>query len=310
MPEYKTPGVYVEIQEGTPPIQPVGTSTAAFIGVVPGNVPMPLTPDGAPFEITPALVTQLNAAVPPVPASATSKLSTIMSPTNPHVFNSAADFKSALKTALGDADYGQYGQQITDAAWTRYTVASPSKLVPLTSFDQFVTSFGDVQPWNPNTGNSVLAHAVFGFFLNGGARCYVARVTDWTAAQTDAAMDLMTRVDDISIVAAPGAPVDNQNMLIDHCALMKYRFAIVDGQKLNLPTPPISLGTVEGTNAKKSKFAAMYFPYLKVNNLANVPADPDTVDIPLAGTSPGSMLGPTSSKGCTTRPRIPTSGVP
>ena len=95
----------------------------------------------------------------------------------------------------------------------------------------------------------------------------------------------MTRVDDISIVAAPGAPVANQNQVIDHCSLMKYRFAILDGQKLTLPTPAITLGGVEGQNAKKSKFAAMYFPYLNVTNLAkaNVATDPDTVNVPPSG---------------------------
>ena len=170
MPEYKTPGVYVEVQEGTPPIQPVGTSTAAFIGIVPDDVPMPQAPDGAPFEVTAALVTQLNAAVPAVPTTATDKLKPIISTTAaPNRYRSAVDFKAALKAGLGDADFGQYGQQITDAAWSRYKVASASTLVPLTSFDQFVTNFGDVQPWSPTSGNSVLAHAVFGFFLNGGA---------------------------------------------------------------------------------------------------------------------------------------------
>ena len=34
MPVYLTPGVYVEEVPGTPPISPLGTSTAGFIGVV------------------------------------------------------------------------------------------------------------------------------------------------------------------------------------------------------------------------------------------------------------------------------------
>jgi hypothetical protein len=46
---------------------------------------------------------------------------------------------------------------------------------PLTSWGQFRDIFGDF------TGFSFLAYAVFGFFLNGGTRCYVVRVAHETA---------------------------------------------------------------------------------------------------------------------------------
>ena len=51
---------------------------------------------------------------------------------------------------------------------------------PLTSWGQFRDVFGDF------TGYSYLAYSVFGFFRNGGVRCYVVRVAheDSTRAST------------------------------------------------------------------------------------------------------------------------------
>ena len=44
MATYEAPGVYVEELPITPTIVGVGTSTAAFIGVVPDDIEMPLDP--------------------------------------------------------------------------------------------------------------------------------------------------------------------------------------------------------------------------------------------------------------------------
>ena len=41
----------------------------------------------------------------------------------------------------------------------------------ITSWEAFVQAFGDMQ-----AGNHGLAHAVYGFFNNGGSRCWVTRV--------------------------------------------------------------------------------------------------------------------------------------
>lgn len=205
MPEYRTPGVYVEIKKGTPPIQPVGTSTAGFVGVVKNvgtGADDPRMPDS------------------PDPA-------------------------------------------------TPYVQAAVSEPVPMTSFDQFLTVFGLVQKSTVANTNSTLAHAVFGFFQNGGARCYVARVTAWLtgAAQNQevtTALKKYQAVDDVSIMAVPGAPVIIQNALIDHCIAMKYRFAVLDGQT-GVGTP--DLQSVTGSGANTSKFAAMYYPFIQVSNL-------------------------------------------
>src|SRR5690348_17209753 len=42
---------------------------------------------------------------------------------------------------------------------------------PINSWTEFTQAFGDFQ-----TGNQYLAHAVYGFFNNGGGRCWVLRL--------------------------------------------------------------------------------------------------------------------------------------
>jgi phage tail sheath protein FI len=95
MPTYLTPGVYVEeMPSASKPIEGVGTSTAAFVGLAPGG------PVNTPMRIS--------------------------------------------------------------------------------NWSQFARIFGD--PENPNNGpfieGAYLAHAVYGYFLNGGSLCWVVRVGD------------------------------------------------------------------------------------------------------------------------------------
>src|SRR5262245_21001394 len=94
----KSPGVYVnEVPPGNVHIAGVGTSTAAFVGVVPDSL-----------------------------------------------------------------SYGGVA----------FTPASAGVPVLVTNFTEFKAKFGD---FHTNTDQSALAHAVFGFFTNGGTRCYVMR---------------------------------------------------------------------------------------------------------------------------------------
>ena len=128
--------------------------------------------------------------------------------------------------------------------------------VPVTSFDQFKNNFGDFQ-----AGNKLLAHAMFGFFQNGGARCHVMRVADLTnAGDITAALKEFEAIDEIAMVAVPGAlTADVQKALIDHCELLGDRFAILDGQR----TTTITVAAIQGTVAD-SNYAALYFPWVQV----------------------------------------------
>src|SRR5689334_3480855 len=56
-------------------------------------------------------------------------------------------------------------------SFTVPTAVGEVKLI--TNFTEFKTAFGD---FSGDAGQSLLAHAVFGFFNNGGSRCFVTRV--------------------------------------------------------------------------------------------------------------------------------------
>ena len=205
MPEYLTPGVYVEEIAGSPPITGVGTSTAGFIGMVD---PTATNPDGTAFAMPfrPGHPLDLNNVVP------------------------------------------------TD----RYDLVDEGKPIPVTNWEQFKISFGDF-----HTANQTLAHAVYGFFNNGGTTCYVTRVADITnASAVNVALKTFEAIDEIAIVAVPGALSEEvQLKTIEHCENMKDRFAILDGQE----SETISSTSLKGA-VRNSDYAALYFPRLIVSD--------------------------------------------
>jgi phage tail sheath protein FI len=202
MPQYLSPGVYVEEVPGTPPIVGVGTSTAGFIGVVnagPAPTPSPtLAPGSGPFEM------------PLLPGSDTE----------------------------------------------RYTLAPENEPRLVTNWTQFINQFGDF-----HDANKTLAHAVYGFLNNGGTRCWVVRVADIDdAAAVSTALQKFEAIDEIAIVAVPGAlDAAVQLKVIEHCENMEDRFAIIDGQV----TTTIDVASIKGT-VRNSNYAALYFPRVQV----------------------------------------------
>lgn len=143
-----------------------------------------------------------------------------------------------------------------------YTVVPAGTPTLITSWEEFRTSFGDFQ-----TGNSILAHAVFGFFNNGGTRCWVVRVVEGAnAGATEKALtdglDLLRPIDEIALVAIPGAVSDTvQGALLDHCEneLMQDRFAILDGRR----TTTLTKAAIQG-QVRDSSYGALYYPWIQV----------------------------------------------
>ncbi|HKX28728.1 MAG TPA: phage tail sheath subtilisin-like domain-containing protein [Blastocatellia bacterium] len=200
MPGYQAPEIYVDVEErcNTPSITGVGTSTAAFIGLI---------DDAAPFQM------------PSKPGSETD----------------------------------------------RFQLAAVETPVLITSFEQFKKSFGNFQ-----TGNKVLAHAVFGFFVNGGTRCYVMRVSNLT--RIGAALAELERLDEVALVAVPGVRDEaTQEALIDHCEMMRNRFAILDAQI----TTRIEVSSIQGAT-RNSDYAALYFPQIEVIDQTLVAVEGET----------------------------------
>src|SRR5690606_30772156 len=103
--------------------------------------------------------------------------------------------------------------------------ARPNEAVAVNSWSEFLRIFvGDSRNSTP------LARAVYGFFDNGGGRCYVANVARGEPLAGGGArrtgLKLLEAIDEIAIVAAPGYtdPVSYEDVL-KHCELMGDRVA-------------------------------------------------------------------------------------
>ena len=74
-----------------------------------------------------------------------------------------------------------------------------------------------------------LARAVYGFFQNGGSRCYVVNLGEKPLRD---GLSELERIDDVAIVAAPGyTKASDYDELITHCENLRDRVAILDAPK-------------------------------------------------------------------------------
>jgi len=140
-----------------------------------------------------------------------------------------------------------------------------------------------------------LLHAVYGFFFNGGSRCYIVNIGDGKVAGDagkKTGVHSLEAYDEIALVAAPGASdIADYNALIDHCEKMKNRFAILDGPATfddvtELTTVGVeSAGADDAKKASKAKrpkstsYAAVYTPHL----IMNCPFSKERVNVAPAG---------------------------
>jgi hypothetical protein len=146
MPTYLFPGIYVEeVPGGARPIEAVGTSTAAFVGITPN-------PD-----------------------------------------------------------------------------AHRNEAFPVNNWSQFLREYAPA-----GAAGTPLGQAVYGFFLNGGGRCYIVNVgTGGSIAGGGTSgrqgLQLLEEVDEVAIVAAPGyADAASYDALLSHCEKLRNRVAILD----------------------------------------------------------------------------------
>jgi uncharacterized protein len=149
-----------------------------------------------------------------------------------------------------------------------------------------------------------LSHAVFGFFQNGGSRCYVVNVGEGNpiagGSRGRTGLEVLEQIDEIAIVAAPGyTDAATYDAVLTHCEVLQDRVAILDAPR-DVPTirqltnvaavevPDDAGGDGEGEGeggeepglrARNSDggYGAFYFPWLTVsdplapNELVNVP---------------------------------------
>ena len=264
MGQYLSPGVYVEeVPSAVQPIAGVGTSTAGFIGKVPNKITVPKrsgiitdevigTGDGTkktfslkkyPVKTEDSYEVRVDGVVvttkKPV-NDAANKVSKIE-------LNTAPDDKATVV-----ADYMQYEEEDFNL------VAGDGEVKLCTNFGEFKKFFGD---FSKDAGHRNLAHAVYGFFNNGGTRCFVVRIT--ADIGITKALEKFAAIDEIAIVTAPGMTDSVTRSSIDsHCKKMSDRFAIFDSQELTEDAGDFDASKLVVPN--NSDYAAFYIPWVKV----------------------------------------------
>jgi hypothetical protein len=88
-----------------------------------------------------------------------------------------------------------------------------------------------------------LSHAVFGFFQNGGSRCWVVNVGEGQpltgGGPQRTGLDVLEQIDEVAIVAAPGyTDAASYDALLSHCERLEDRVAILDAPE---EVPDVSL---------------------------------------------------------------------
>lgn len=151
------------------------------------------------------------------------------------------------------------------------------------NWSQFLNSFvGEKEESND------LARSVFGFFQNGGNRCFIVNL----GAEGDltSGLSMLEAFDEIAIVCAPGcADAASHDALLTHCEKMGDRVAILDAaddvkniELLKKVGTVSDSGSTAGLRPRNSDggYGAFYFPHI----LARDPMDPKTtVSTPPSG---------------------------
>jgi phage tail sheath protein FI len=140
----------------------------------------------------------------------------------------------------------------------------------LNSWTDFTQKFGGIQ-----AGNQFLAQAVYGFFNNGGTRCWVIRI-DAADGDLDTALQQLESIDEVAIVAAPLPPDTTaealntvQMALVAHCQKMEDRVSILDsgcaitGDNLVISTDDSGIWRPA---ANPKGYGAFYFPWIEVSD--------------------------------------------
>ena len=152
----------------------------------------------------------------------------------------------------------------TGEAYQQAAALSPQ---PVNSWTEFTQKFGDLQD-----ANQYLAHAVYGFFNNGGTRCWVTRIAA-PGDDLERALQQFESIDEIAIVAAPLPPNvaaaalnAAQAALVAHCERMEDRVAILDSAR-DIPDDNLVISADDSgiwrPAANPKGYGAFYFPWIE-----------------------------------------------
>jgi len=240
---YLHPGVYVEeVPSAIKPIAGASTSTAAFLAQVPARI---------------------NLVAPKA------------SDTDPHATQLvpfALDAGAGVPVLV--TNWTQFTRRFGDLVGKAPPQSDETK--DEDAVKEAIRKDGGNTEAPPDEGQRLLAHAVYGFFNNGGSRCYVVR---FETGKLDEALQALARVDDVSIVAAPGlVDADARASILAHCANNPGRFAILDGVESADDLTVLTRAEAEdpsGLMPPRSTFGAWYFPWIRVFDPATKLQKPD-----------------------------------
>ncbi|ADP85011.1 phage tail sheath family protein [Pseudofrankia inefficax] len=277
MPEYLTPGVYVEeVPAAIKPIAAVGTSTAGFIGLVADDVETPLRPGHIGFK------TVVGADNKPKQERVDTDFYPVADAGTTVLVDSWDSFRTHFgdvqpgNTVLANAVYGFFNNG-GSRAWV-IRVAGPATdagtgtpAAPATETDGSTKTDGSTDTTvgdPPAEGTDTTATdttATDGTGTEAGEDVEPVGVDTDPAVQAAliSALDAFLDVDEISIVAIPGAISDDvQKAIVDHCENenTQDRFAVLDGRR---GVTELTKTDIAG-NVRDSSYAAVYFPWIAI----------------------------------------------
>jgi uncharacterized protein len=156
--------------------------------------------------------------------------------------------------------------------------------LPVNNWMQFVRDFVGEAPQS-----TPLSNAVYGFFQNGGQRCYVVAVPPNQGVagggRSRQGIDALEQVDDIHIVAIPGyTDAGSYEAAIQHCEKMTNRVAILD--------PPLNVSNID----LLTKVATAPLPPAPPRARLRAPASAENTE-GQSGSASGSSSGSASASG-------------
>ncbi|XXF77106.1 phage tail sheath subtilisin-like domain-containing protein [Myxococcaceae bacterium GXIMD 01537] len=165
--------------------------------------------------------------------------------------------------------------------------------VPINGWAQFLKEYT-----KPGSQGTDLARAVYGFFENGGRRCFVVNIGDSRSIVGDVrkreGLAALEEVDEVAMIAAPGySDPASHDALLSQCEKLKDRIALMDApqdvEDLGRLTR-VATVTAPGTPEEEGKplaglhprisdqgYGAFYYPWFTVRDplapevLVNVP---------------------------------------
>jgi phage tail sheath protein FI len=107
--------------------------------------------------------------------------------------------------------------------------ARAGEAVAVNNWSEFLRVFGG----DERATSTALSRAVYGFFDNGGGRCYVVNVPEGESiaggGRRRSGLELLDAVDEVAIVAAPGyTDTASYEAVLAHCERLGDRVAILD----------------------------------------------------------------------------------